>query len=430
MTDGTYDPTQVQVITPIQEFVVVLAGDVNNPVTDILIDNVVIEHSAWNIDRSEQADYQAASFLTYASVYIANATSILLSNIEINHSGSYGIWIREGTTNINLINSLITDTGAGGVRIGQMITPVIIPTSSIHILSNEISYGGNVFPSGVGLLIHRAFDVIASDNIIHHQRYTGLSVGWEWGYNPSYTNNILIHGNYIYNTGEHILCDQGGIYTLGIQPGTMITNNVIKNVFSYAAYMWGIYLDEGSSHIIVSNNVVYNIGWAGLFQHYGANNTIINNVFARTSLISPPQPDDPIPDGDLRIMSTENHLSWTFTRNIVYDTYQGTNHSMFKSDYPNVSVSFNNNIYFNPYKTSLLFGIEQTSFEEWQNSGQDNNSSIADPLFLGDVNQCDFFTIQANSPAAQLGFKNITKLAKWTPGCQIDDTHKNQFYHW
>ena len=103
---------------------------------------------------------------------------------------------------------------------------------------------------------------------------------------------ILVLGNYIYNTGRHILSDQGGIYTLGIQPGTVITNNVIKNVFSYANFMWGIHLDEGTSQIVVSNNVVYNTGWASLFQHYGANNTIINNVFARASLIQPPQPND------------------------------------------------------------------------------------------------------------------------------------------
>jgi parallel beta-helix repeat protein len=432
MTDGSYDPTKVQIITPVNEFVLLLAGtDATNPVEDIIIDNVAIQHSAWNIGRTQQADYQAASFLTSAPLYIANATSIIISDIEVSHTGSYGVWIREGTANINIINSLITDTGAGGIRIGQMISPVPTPTSSINILSNQVSYGGNVFPSGVGVIIHRAVDVVIGDNSIHHHRYTGVSVGWEWGYNPSYTSNILIQGNYIYNTGEHILCDQGGIYTLGIQPGTVITNNVIKNVFSYAAYMWGIYLDEGSSEIVVSNNVVYNIGWGGLFQHYGANNTIINNVFARASLIQPPQPGDPIPDGDLRIMNTENHLSWTFTRNIVYDTFQGSNHSVFKSDAANVSVSFSNNVYFNPYSTPLLFGIQQTSFAEWQQTGQDNSSVIADPLFVGDVNQCDFFTIQSNSPAAKLGFANITKLSKWTPGCSTDDvTDDKQFYHW
>ncbi|CAF2860443.1 unnamed protein product [Rotaria sp. Silwood2] len=431
MTDGSYDPTTAQIITSINEFVVLLAGtDITNPIENIIIDNVAIQHSAWNIGRTQQADSQAAAFLNSAPLYIANATSIVISNVEISHTGSYGVWIKEGTTNVNIFNSLVTDTGAGGIRIGQMISPVPTPTTFIKIISNEVSYGGNIFPSGVAVISHRAIDVIIADNSIHHHRYTGISIGWEWGYQSSYTSNILIQDNYIYNIGQHILCDQGGIYTLGIQPGTIITGNVIKNVFSYAIYMWGIYLDEGTSQILVSNNVVYNTGWASFFQHYGANNTIINNVFARASLNPPSQPDDDNPDGDIHIGLAETHTSLTFTRNIIYDTFQGANHSAYKSELK-VIAPFSNNVYYNPYGTTLLFGPQQTSFIEWQKTGQDNDSMIADPLFIGNVNQCDFFTIQSDSPAAKLGFANITKLSKWTPGCDTnDDNDNNQFYHW
>jgi hypothetical protein len=56
---------------------------------------------------------------------------------------------------------------------------------------------------------------------------------------------------------------------------------------------------------------------------------------------------------------------------------------------------------------------------------------LEDPLFAGDINQCDFFTIQPNSPVAQLGFVNLTKLAKWTPRCDTDyGSDNHQFYHW
>jgi hypothetical protein len=65
------------------------------------------------------------------------------------------------------------------------------------------------------------------------------------------------------------------------------------------------------------------------------------------------------------------------------------------------------------------------SFADWQKTGQDNNSVIADPLFAGDVNQCDFFIVLPNSPAAKLGFVNLTKLSKWTPGCDLDDGSHN-----
>jgi hypothetical protein len=161
--------------------------------------------------------------------------------------------------------------------------------------------------------------------------------------------------------------------------------------------------------------------------------TPINNVFARASLNPPPRRGDPTADDDVHIARTENHRSWTYTRNIVYDTYQGLSHSAFKYDQPNVRISFSDNLYYNTYNTTLLFGYQshQLSFADWQKTGQDNGSVIADPLFSGDVNQCDFFTVTVNSPAAALGFANITKLSKWTPGCSMDDeTDDNQFYHW
>ena len=431
MTNGSYDPNQVQIITSVQEIVMLLASDdVYHPIEDVIVNEITIQHGAWNIVPTEQADSAAAAFLRFAAFVVANASAIVVSNIEVSHTGAYGVWINEGTERIDFLNSLITDTGAGGLWVGRELAPMPKAVNSVKIISNEISYGGNVFPSGVGIVSGTSFDVIIAQNIIHHQRYNGISIGSSLGYGPSGTRNILVQDNYIYNTGQHILCDQGGIYMIGVLHGTVIHGNIIKNVFSYSMLMWGIYLDEGTSDVIVSNNVVYNTGWASLFQHYGANNTIVNNVFARASINSPPHPGDPPPDGNFRVQLAENHTSWIFTTNIVYDTSQRFNHTVYRPA-NGTTASFNNNVYYNPYGTELLFGYSQMSFTDWQKTGQDNNSVIADPLFMGDVNQCDFFTIRADSPAAKLGFVNLTKHSQWTPGCDTgDDTNKNQVYYW
>ena len=429
MTNGSYDPNKSQAITSVNETVVSIASnDMNNPVEDIILDNIAIQHGAWNINRTETAEDVSAEFLTSVALFMANATSIMISNMEISHTGSFGIRIKEGTSNINVINSLITDMGAGGIWIGDLTTPIPMTPKLHKILSSEISYGGNVFPSGGGINIRYASDIVIADNTIHHLRYNGISVG-NSGYRVV-AKNIIIQGNYVHNTGQHVLNDQSGIYTVGIQPGTIITNNVVKNIFTYSGLMWGIYLDDGSSEIVVSNNVVYNTGWAAMSQKFGANNTIINNVFARASLWPPPHPGDRMSDGDVHIHLAENHTAWTYTRNIVYDTYQGANHSAYMAWYTDIIAPFYSNVYFNPYGTLLLFGPNVT-FAEWQKSGQDNGSVIADPLFTGDVNQCDFFAVSFDSPAAKLGFVNITKLPQWTPGCETEDkTDHSQFYHW
>jgi len=433
MTNGSYNPNEVQVITPVHENVVTFdSGDVYNPVKDVIISNVAIQHSGWHIGRTQQADGAAASFLQNATVFLANASSIVFSDTEISHTGAYAVWINIGTSEITVINSLITDTGAGGIWMGRDIVPLPMSAALVKVISNEISYGGNVFPCGVGIVVNSAHDARIIGNKIHHHRYNGISVGSSLGYGHSWTSSPLIMGNYIYDIGQHILCDQGGIYSVGVMPGAVIHGNVVKNVFSYNIFMWGIYLDEGSSDIIVSNNVVYNTGWASLFQHYGANNTIINNVFARAALHTPPEAIGHDPDGDVHIQLAENHTSWTFTRNIIYDTFQGVNHTAYKANV-NVTAWFNNNVYFNLYGTPLLFGSEQMSFADWQKTGQDNNSIIADPLFVGDVNQCDFFTVRSDSPAVKLGFVNITKPSMWTPGCATateDIVGPPQFYHW
>jgi hypothetical protein len=178
MTNGSYDPTKAEIITSVKEIVVSIASDdATNPVEDIIVDSVAIQHGAWNIDRTALAEGPSAEFLTSAALFIDNATSIIISNVEISHTGSYGLRIREETSNIIFMNSLVNDTGAGGVWIGDRTRQIPVIANISKILSNEISYGGNVFPSGVGVLVYRADHAIIADNIIHHFRYNGISVG-------------------------------------------------------------------------------------------------------------------------------------------------------------------------------------------------------------------------------------------------------------
>ena len=211
-TDGSYEPSHVTVVTPVHDSVMNLAGnDAQHPLHDVLINGIAIQHAGWSVARDQQADNQAASWLPSAALLLANVTGAVVTGVEVSHTGQYGVYIKEGAVGVDVLDSLITDTGAGGVRIGQMQFPIAHPTSAVAVIGTEVSYGGNVFPDGVAIISHRASTVAIVDCHVHHHRYSGISVGWSWGYaDPSGTENVLIQGNFIHDIGQHLLNDQVG----------------------------------------------------------------------------------------------------------------------------------------------------------------------------------------------------------------------------
>jgi len=63
--------------------------------------------------------------------------------------------------------------------------------------------------------------------------------------------------------------------------------------------------------------------------------------------------------------------------------------------------AFDHNLYWNASGRPILFGTK--SLAEWQAVGQDKDSLIADPLFVGPSH--GDFTLRPGSPAAQIGFE-------------------------
>ena len=177
------------------------------------------------------------------------------------------------------------------------------------VRDNHILQYGRNWANASGVLVTHAKHVEITNNEIHDGYYTAISVGWVWGYAENVTDENLIAFNRIYDIGQGWLSDMGGIYTLGMQPHTEIRGNVISNVAAdpgedgYGG--WGIYLDEGSSGILVEQNLVYDCGSQGFHQHYGKENVLRNNIFAMNR------------GGQLRVTRSEEHVSCLLERNIV-----------------------------------------------------------------------------------------------------------------
>ena len=98
----------------------------------------------------------------------------------------------------------------------------------------------------------------------------------------------------------------GGIYTLGVSPGTTVRYNLIHDMLRHTYGAFGIYLDEASSDILIENNVIYRVQDACFFDHLGWDNTVRNNIFAFS------------PIAQIRGDEDVSHHSFTCERNIVY----------------------------------------------------------------------------------------------------------------
>jgi hypothetical protein len=85
------------------------------------------------------------------------------------------------------------------------------------------------------------------------------------------------------------LSDGGGIYTLGQQPGSRISDNHIHDVTANAgkAESNGMFLDQGTKHFVIENNIVFNIARSPLRFHLAQSNLVRKNVLVCSNNIPP-----------------------------------------------------------------------------------------------------------------------------------------------
>ncbi len=349
-----------------------------SPVTDLHFKGLRFEHVDWSLPADLAGSRQAAVDVPGA-VVLGNASRCTFHDCSASHVSTYGIELTAGCQENTIENCVLTDLGAGGIKIGH-------DTSKTSVTNCEIGPGGLIYHSAVGVWIGNSGDNTVTHNHIHDFYYTGVSVGWSWGYGDSKAVRNMIEFNHIHDIGKGMLADMGGIYTLGVSPGTTLRYNRIHDVDAYNIG-WGIYNDEGSTGILIENNIVYRTSHGGYHQHYGRENIIRNNVFAFGT------------SGQIIRSLEEDHLSFTFERNIVYFS-EGP---LLGSTWKNGHYKLDSNCYWRTGGGSIDFA--GMTFEQWRQKGFDTHSIIADPMFA-DAEHGDF-SLKPDSPALKIGFKPI-----------------------
>jgi hypothetical protein len=399
----TYQPRPGETIaavrgtTPVAEKLLTFTGKPTDKVRHLVFRGLAFRHAKGVPSLALAVPNQAAVRTVDGVVTLEHATQIVFAGCELSHVGSYGFSLGRGTREVTIEKCLITDVGAGGVKVGTLNDEARPENHASHhrIHNNIIRDGGLTFPCAVGVWVGSSSDNQVTHNEISDFFYSAVSVGWRWGYAPSNAKRNRIEWNHLHHLGKGLLSDMGGVYTLGPSEGTSVSHNLIHDVTCFTYGGWGLYTDEGSTGITMEGNVTFDTTDGGFHQHYGKDNIIRNNVFAFSE------------EYQVKRARAEEHLSFTFEKNIVvFD--RG---ALLGSNWTGTTANFLNkdNLYWDYAARPVTFTEQKLPLADWQKRGQDVGSVIADPLFVDPARRD--FRLKPGSPALAMGIKSIDVTA-------------------
>lgn len=390
-----FKPDRDLVVAPQLTQLVRIEGKPGFPAEGIAFRDLTFAEADYTMPAEGMISPQAA--VVIPGTFVARwAVDCRIEQCRFTAMGGYGIELGRGAQRCTVQSCDLEGLGAGGLRIGEPGDRNPAPADANHshlIADNRLVGLGRIFAPAVGVLVFHS----GTNRIVHNHiadlYYTGISVGWNWGYNDTPCRANEIAWNLVERIGQGRLSDMGGIYTLGPQPGTHIHHNLFRDIESYRYGGWGLYTDEGSTGILLENNVVYRCKDAGFHQHYGRDNVVRNNLLAFNR--------------NHQVMRTraEAHRSFWFTNNVVIHD-QGT---LLGSNWDGDTHRFwmDRNLYWDTRlgADTARYRLGKKSWAEWRAAGQDPSSRIADPL-LRDPARPEL-GLKRGSPAFELGFEPI-----------------------
>lgn len=292
-------PENYQIFIPVSEGLISIAGKENQPVKNIHFEGITFQLSKWEIPEKGYCGVQACHFdprpstegwsVVPAAIYSEWGENISFTNCAFTNLGGSGVWFGTGSKNCMVINSELVDISGNGIMIGEGQDRIVNgepwwKSAPEHVsLANTIenctiTECGAQFYGAVGIWCGLTAETTIKNNKVFNLPYTGISVGWMWSPVPTPCRQNTIEGNHIHHI-MNILSDGGGIYMLGLQPGSKILNNHIHDVKINAgrAESNGMFLDEGTTDVLVENNLIYNIAKSPLRFHKATMNLVKDN---------------------------------------------------------------------------------------------------------------------------------------------------------
>ena len=286
-----------EAVVPVVETLVECIGTAERPVRNIYIKGVTFSHTTWmrpsmqghvplqagmylteayklrpQIDRpnNHKLDNQGWLGRADAAVEISWGENIRFEGCTFCHLGGSGLDYITGCKGGSVSGCTFSDIAMNGYVCGSF-SPAGLEThlpyqptdfrevcTSQTVEQSEFEDVTNEDWGCVAICAGYVSGITIEHNTIHNVSYTGISLGWGWNRDLVCMKDNRVHANLIYDYAQHMY-DCAGIYTLGNQPGTMITENVVRDIAkpSYVHdpnHWFYLYTDEGSSNITIRDN--------------------------------------------------------------------------------------------------------------------------------------------------------------------------------
>lgn len=241
-----------------------------------------------------------------AGVQASNADRLSFTGNTFTQMGATALDLHHGVHDSTVTGNLIHDIAGNGIMVGKFSDPTVEfhtvynpPASpagedarevvrNITVKNNLITRVGEDYLGTAGINAGFVNSTTIDHNDISDTPWAGISLGWGWQSAANAEGNNSVSYNRIGNVMNR-LCDSAGIYHLSNDPGTVINGNYIHDVVRMPAActsaVSGIYLDEGSNNMTLSNNVLSHTDGFINQNRNGTSVTLTNNTTSGDSVI-------------------------------------------------------------------------------------------------------------------------------------------------
>lgn len=265
------------VVAPRLETLITGTGTLDEPIHNLGFTGLIFSDATWlgparDVGYVEiQANYfqvgdgPLVAQPTPANVSFTAARSIRFERNTFTRLGATALAFETGSQDNQVIGNRFYDISGIAIRIGGTTEEDRLYNQAAvrnNIIANNLIHDiGLEFFGAPAIFLGFTSDTVVSHNELSYLPYSGISVGWGWGhgeqgeyprlYSPSSARHNRIQYNYIHHFMQ-VMQDGGGIYTLGNQPRSIISNNYIHDQIGRFG---GIYLDEATRGFSVTRNV-------------------------------------------------------------------------------------------------------------------------------------------------------------------------------